>query len=70
MTDDTTQKIADNLKTVRLSKGLTQTDVAKKAGLNTNYYAKVERGEAAATVKTLRKLVEVLEVKSADILPF
>lgn len=68
--DNTTKEIAEKLKAARISKGLTQGEVAKKAALNPNYYAKVERGEASATVKTLRKLAEVLEVKSGDIFPF
>ena len=70
MTDDTTSRIADKLKTIRISRGLTQADVAKKAIINANYYAKVERAEAAITIRTLRKVVEALEVKSSDVLPF
>lgn len=70
MIDDTIIAIAGKLKTIRISKGLTQADIANKAGLNTNYYAKVERAEAAITIRTLRKAVEALEVKSSDVLPF
>jgi transcriptional regulator with XRE-family HTH domain len=62
--------IGDKLKAVRLEKDLTQQDVAKKAGINGNYYAKVERGEASLSVITLLKLLKALDLKSSDILPY
>ena len=70
MTDKTTQQIATRLKQVRLEKGLTQVTLSEKAGINTNYYAKIERGEASPTVPLLKKIIKVLGVKSSDILPF
>ena len=45
MTDKTTKEIAANIKRVRLHKAMTQVEVAQKAGMNSNYYAKIERGE-------------------------
>ena len=63
-------EIAKRLKEIRLKKGLTQSDVAKLAGLNSNFYAKVERGEAKPSVETIKKISEGLKVKSSDILPF
>lgn len=61
-------EIARKIKTERLKKGLLQSEVAKKAGLNSNYYAKVERGEAKPSVVTLTKIVKALGIKSSDIL--
>ena len=61
--------IGNKLKVARLEKNLTQLEVAKKAGINGNYYAKVERGEASLSVITLLKLVTALELKSSDLLP-
>lgn len=66
----TLSTIGDKLKAVRQEKNLTQLDVAKKAGINGNYYAKVERGEASLSVLTLLKLVKALGLKSSDILPY
>lgn len=65
----TTLKIANNIKGARLKKNLLQTEVAKKAGINSNYYAKVERGEAKPSAITLTKIIKALGVKSSDILP-
>ncbi len=66
----TLDSIADKLKTARLKQNLTQQQVARKAGINGNYYAKVERGEASLSVITLLKLVRALGVKSSSILPY
>jgi transcriptional regulator with XRE-family HTH domain len=69
-TDKTTAKIAENLKEIRQKRGLTQVEVADKAGLHVNSYAKIERGEAMPEVETLGKIAKALRVKSSDILPF
>lgn len=70
MTDKSTRQIAQKLKDIRQRKGLTQEDLATKAGISTNYYARVERVEVTPSVETLEKLVKALGVKSSEILPF
>jgi transcriptional regulator with XRE-family HTH domain len=70
MTDKTTQLIAARLKSTRLQKGLSQIKLAQKAGINDNYYAKIERGEIKPSVETIEKIVTALGVKSSDIFPF
>ncbi|HMI08988.1 MAG TPA: helix-turn-helix transcriptional regulator [Candidatus Saccharimonadales bacterium] len=47
---------------------LTQVIVAKKAGISTNTYARIERGEQQPTVSTLRKLSKVLNVSLSKLL--
>jgi len=64
------QEIASKLRNIRLTKGMKQVDVAEKAGLNSNYYARVERGEAIPTVVTLKKILTALKVKSSEVLTF
>jgi transcriptional regulator with XRE-family HTH domain len=68
--EKTRKEISTKLRDVRISKGLKQSDVAKKAGLNSNYYARVERAEAVPTVITLKKILEALGVKSSEVLSF
>jgi len=63
-------KIGKNLKKAREDKELTQEELAEKAGLSANYYAKIERGEINTTIDTLRKIAKALGVKSSDLLPF
>lgn len=58
------------LQRARTDSGLTQAEVAKRAGTNVNYYAKLERGESVPSLKMLEKIIKVLGVKSSDVLPF
>lgn len=69
-TDVTTTKIAKRLRAVRVERGLTQVQVAEKADLNTNYYAKIERGEIRPSIATYEKLAKVLKITSSELFPF
>lgn len=69
-TDATTKKIAKRLHNVRIERNLTQAQVADKADLNTNYYAKIERGEIRPSIATYEKLAKVLKITSSELFPF
>ncbi len=64
------QRLASKLKEIRLKKGMKQIDVAEIAGIDSNYYSRVERGEAIPTVVTLKKILSALKVKSSEVLNF
>lgn len=51
------------LREARKKKGLTQAQVAKAAGMNTNYYAVIERGEVETSFANIDKIAEVLGIK-------
>jgi XRE family transcriptional regulator, regulator of sulfur utilization len=70
LSKDTAIKIGERIKQARQQQGATQAEVAEKAELNANYYARIERGDATATVEALQKVAHALKVKSSDILPF
>lgn len=70
MSDKTFAHIGHQLSLARRQKGLTQAEVAKRAGTNVNYYAKLERGEAVPSLKMLEKMLKALGVQSSDVLPF
>jgi transcriptional regulator with XRE-family HTH domain len=70
MSEEMSLKIAKKLKAARLDNNFTQLELATKAGINVNYYAKVERGEAAPSIATLEKILKALKLKSSDILSF
>ena len=70
MTIGSKQVVAFKLKSLRLEKGLTQAKLAKDAGINDNYYARVERAEVVPTTDKLEKIVKALGVKSSEVLPF
>lgn len=63
-------QIATNLSRIRKQQRYTQREVAKLAGLNPNYYAKVERGEGMPSLKTIHKLAKALKVTATDIVGF
>lgn len=62
------RKLGERLKSAREKAGLTQAQVATKAGVNANYYAVVERGEGNLSVEKLNRIMRVLGIKSLDIL--
>jgi len=70
MTKKTKLEIANKLKTYRLKAGLSQAGLAELAGVNTNAYAKIERGESEPTLSTIKLLSKALEVKASDILGY
>jgi len=63
METKTTKAIGNKLKTAREKAKLTQAEVADKAGINANYYSRVERGEEQAALDTLDILSKILKVK-------
>lgn len=63
-------EIGKKIKRIRKEKGLSQTEVAVDAGLDSSYYSKIERGEVNPSLKKLYKIIKALGAKSSDILPF
>ena len=58
--------VARNLRRIRHAKGLSQEELADRAGINRNYVGMLEREEHAATVDMLEKLAEILEIDPAE----
>lgn len=56
-------EIAKIFKEAREKAGLTQAEVAKKAGVHVNYYARIERGEPNARAEILNKIAKALDIK-------
>lgn len=57
------QQLAKILKNAREKAGLTQADVAEKAGIHVNYYARVERGEVTPRVNIVENIAKALKIK-------
>lgn len=55
--------IAKIFKAAREKKGLTQAEVADKAGVHFNYYARIERAEVVARGDILNKIAKALGIK-------
>ena len=58
--------VARNLRRLRRSKGLSQEELADRAGINRNYVGMLEREENSATVDMLEKLADVLNVDAIE----
>ena len=59
----------NKIKEIREQKELTQEEVAKKAGISTNYYSKIERGTVNTSIEKANKIAKALGVEVSDIFP-
>ena len=64
------KQFGKKLKQIRLKKGLTQENLADKAGLHFTYVGQAERGLRNITLNTLHKLSKALKVRGGELLPF
>lgn len=62
------KKAAGIFKEARLSKGLTQTEVADKAGIHPNTYAKIERGISKPLPSSIKKLIKALDIDQSKVI--
>ena len=62
------KKHGERIKKAREKAGLTQAQVAKKVGLNTNYFAVIERGEVATSGVNLQKIADAIGVDISEII--
>ncbi|MBQ7692774.1 MAG: helix-turn-helix transcriptional regulator [Oscillospiraceae bacterium] len=62
------REIGNNLLHVRKRAGLTQAEVAERAGLSDRTYADIERGTANMRLETLLRICTVLRITPNDIL--
>jgi transcriptional regulator with XRE-family HTH domain len=60
-------KLGNKLRKARERASLSQAELAEKAGINTNYYAIVERGERNISYEKLQRILKVLNIKLPDI---
>jgi len=65
---DIRYKIAYNIKKIRNKHGITQIDLADKAGLHYNYISRIENVNCNISVLILEKLAKALEVKIQDLI--
>ncbi len=62
--------LGKKIKDARKKLGLKQSDVAEKADISVNYYARIERNEENPTLETLERVLKALKLKSSDVLSF
>jgi transcriptional regulator with XRE-family HTH domain len=60
--------MAANVRRIRAERGLSQEDLADRAGISVRYLGSIERGSTAATVVVLDRLARALRVTPCDLL--
>lgn len=62
-------KFGINLRRLRHDQGVSQENLAERAGLHRTYVSSVERGERNVTLETIEKLSKALGVSMAKLMP-
>jgi y4mF family transcriptional regulator len=64
---DILKKIAENVRCYRRERGLTQKQLAKKAGISRGYVSQIENGKINLYLDTLVALARALGVNPSDL---
>ena len=59
--------VARNLRRLRQKRGLSQEELADRAGLNRNYVGMIEREENAPTVDALEQIAKALNINAMEL---
>ena len=62
--------LGEQVRMLRVQRGLSQEELGEKAGLHHTYIGSVERGEKNCSIATLDKLARGLEVSISDLMNF
>lgn len=62
-----TVSFGENLKRIRTEKGITQTELAKKAVLDQSTIARFEQGRKQPTLPTAKAIADALECKFSEL---
>ena len=61
------ETVAENLKRIRLERGLSQEELADLAEVNRNYIGMIERGENSPTVDMIERIAKALGTDPAGL---
>ena len=64
---DLKEVMAINLRRLRHAKGMTQEELAERAGLSARYVGAIERADVSASVTVLGQVAEALEAEAAEL---
>ena len=65
-----TQLLGERIRALRSKRGLSQEQLALKAGLTPSFIGQIERGLKSPTVTSIEKIVNALDVKFEDVFSF
>ena len=59
---DLMQVVGNNLRSYRTARGMTQEELAEKAGISTSFCANIERGKKGVSISILQDLADALGI--------
>lgn len=62
------KKLGENIRRVRMDKGLTQEDLCQKLGMDPSYLSNVESGNKNPTLATIEKIATALNVSIDELM--
>lgn len=65
---DDAKKLGENLKKIRTSKNITQTEFAEKLGVDKSFVSNIENGKTNPTLSTITNLAQALGVSANELL--
>ncbi len=64
---DDAKKLGENLKKIRTSKNITQTEFAEKLGVDKSFVSNIENGKTNPTLSTITSLAKVLKISTNEL---
>lgn len=68
MQEVTIENILNLIKSLRLSEGISQAEMAKRLGLSASFYGMIERGNRSLSIDSLIKIANAYECTLTDFL--
>lgn len=65
---DEAKKLGENLKAIRLSKGIKQVEIAKMLEVDRSFVSNIENGKTNPTLSTIASLAKVFGVSTNELL--
>lgn len=62
------KKLGNNLKKIRVKKNITQSEIAKKLGVDRSFVSNIENAKTNPTLSTITNLAKVLGVSANELL--
>lgn len=62
------KKLGENLKKIRMEKGITQSSIARRLGVDRSFVSNIENGKTNPTLSTITNLAKSLGVATSELL--
>lgn len=62
------EKILKTIKAIRVSESISQSEMAKRLGMSTSFYGRLERGNRTLSVEMLIKTAEAFDCDLSDLI--